>query len=185
MCGSTPTSEQVASRSARLSYFGLTLISVITAWVIHPQPTAPRPCAARNPPLKRLFLTAAAGLRQVFRDFAPQKLAGTDFFSENMECPPDVASPTSCMARYLPPTPPHLPSYPPFRPAMPLLRCINTELDTRSVEFLPIGRPNASKNGDACAVRGVCAGAWGDAYGNARQEIRADRACDKPSPRGP
>ncbi|KAJ1487589.1 serine incorporator-domain-containing protein [Baffinella frigidus] len=32
MCGSTPSSEQVASRSARLSYFGLTLISVITAW---------------------------------------------------------------------------------------------------------------------------------------------------------
>lgn len=36
MCGSTPTSELVASRSARLSYFGLTLVSVIIAWVSLP-----------------------------------------------------------------------------------------------------------------------------------------------------
>jgi len=138
-----PTSASPSSPSSRHGYPPST-------------PTASRPGAARNPPLQRVSLTAAAGTRQVFRDFAPQKLAGTDFFSENMECPPDVESPKSCMARYLPPTPPHPPRYPPIRPAIPLLRCITIQLATRSVELLRIGQPNASKNGDACAVLRGC-----------------------------
>lgn len=47
MCGGNSSKETIVSRSSRLTYFGLFLITVIGAWVFRDQQT-PELCAATN-----------------------------------------------------------------------------------------------------------------------------------------